>query len=146
MQIMERYGENRMNKIGARISEIIKISELTVSSFAIRTKNRQKNIANVVNGKNFPSWEVLYNICVNAPSIRGLEKLDVHWLITGKKLDSVDITAEGSPKYIKRVHEIEELKREIENLKEQLASKEEIIKLQNELLEKYRREIEDITN
>lgn len=133
---------SEMKNIGQRIQELIDISGLKVSSFATHTKNKQKNVANVVNGNNFPSWEVIFNICANAPGIVGLEDLDLQWLITGVKQEhgySSGIIVE----YEEKIEEIEVLKREIENLNKQLESKDSIVQLQDELLNNYRKQIEE---
>jgi len=133
-----------MNYIGKRIDKLVNAAGLSVSNFAQKTNNKQKNLSNVILGRNRPSYEVVYNLCKNIPFIKGMENINCKWIITGegemfndqKKINAIH---QSQKEEIERQKEkIKQLNKEIDIVKAKLTDKEEIIRLQNELMREYK--------
>mgnify|MGYP006295097477 CR=1 FL=1 len=137
-----------MEHIGKRINKMVQVAGLSVSNFASKTNNKQKNLSNVILGRNRPSFEVLHNLCMYAPIIRGLENINSRWVITGEGEMFADhdkmkaIQDQLKQKLEKQNQQVNILKKELETLKSQLKDKEEIIRLQNELMKEYKERYE----
>ena len=133
-----------METIEKRLKYLISKAGLTVTEFALKTGNNPRNISNVVNGNNKPSFEVINNICNNLHKIKALSDISIEWFITGREAvnQQPDLVNESNEKY-NISKEGNALREEIARLKKQIKDKEEIIQLQKQLLREYKSKIDE---
>jgi transcriptional regulator with XRE-family HTH domain len=133
-----------METIEKRLKYLISKAGLTVTEFALKTGNNPRNISNVVNGNNKPSFEVINNICNNLHKIKPLSDISIEWFITGREAvnQQLDLVNESNEKY-NISKEGNALREEIARLKKQIKDKEEIIQLQKQLLREYKSKIDE---
>jgi len=70
--------ENKKNTINERFGLIMKKSNLNYRSFSKQVSSADTVIANIVKGRNKPSFDLLEKVIINFPFV------DIKWLMTGK--------------------------------------------------------------
>lgn len=71
-----------------RISYLIKINQLTASSFAQKIGVQPSSISHIISGRNKPSLDVIQKI------LNGFPKVDASWLINGERSKSTPTVQE----------------------------------------------------
>lgn len=92
--------------IQERLQIVLKMHNLTPSSFADQIGVQRSNISHVLSGRNKPSLDFLEKILLNFP------RVNAHWLVTGEtpkemkvevKSDNVDMS-DGGTQALEKTH------------------------------------------